>query len=152
MQGKASFNRGLLDMCVTNCHSCQSKSLSTERNTIVCACRDGTCTCPTGAHELRGPLGQSLCVKSLLCISYLWLKKVYFINLLMALIECTCAVMIFLGPLRIPYAIYALKMANLSLSWFSSFLRGNRQQQSIPRRYAYRTYTIETIHKPIQLN
>src|SRR4029434_4348794 len=26
---------------VTNCHSCQSKSPSTERNTILCACRDG---------------------------------------------------------------------------------------------------------------
>src|SRR4029434_4380982 len=44
-----------------------------------------------GAHELRGPLRQSLYVKSL-CSSYLWLKKVYFVNLLMALIECTCAV------------------------------------------------------------
>ena len=28
------------------------------------------------AHELRGPLSHSLCVKSLLCISYLWLKEV----------------------------------------------------------------------------
>ena len=46
-----------------------------------------------GAHELRGPLNQSLCVKSLLCISYLWLKNVYFLYLLMALIECTCAVL-----------------------------------------------------------
>src|SRR4029434_1984757 len=46
-----------------------------------------------GAHELRGPLSQSVCVKSLLCISYLWLKKVYFVHLLMALIECTCAVL-----------------------------------------------------------
>src|SRR4029434_2715438 len=46
-----------------------------------------------GAHELRGPISQSLCVKSLLCISYLWLKKVYFVHLLMALIECTCAVL-----------------------------------------------------------
>src|SRR4029434_8911866 len=46
-----------------------------------------------GAHELRGPLSQSICVKSLLCISYLWLKKVYFVNLLMALIECTRAVL-----------------------------------------------------------
>ena len=32
-------------------------------------------------------------MKSLLCISYLWLKKVYFVNLLMGLIECTCAVL-----------------------------------------------------------
>ena len=46
-----------------------------------------------GAHELRGPLSQSLWVKSLLCISYLWLKEVYFVNLLLALIECTCAVL-----------------------------------------------------------
>ena len=46
-----------------------------------------------GAHELRGALSQSLCVKSLLCISYLWLKEVYFVNLLLALIECTCAVL-----------------------------------------------------------
>src|SRR4029434_556239 len=46
-----------------------------------------------GAHELRGPLSQSLYVKSLLCISYLWLKKVYFVHLLMALIECTSAVL-----------------------------------------------------------
>ena len=46
-----------------------------------------------GAHELRGPLSQSLCVKSLLCISYLWLKEVYFVNMLLALIECTCAVL-----------------------------------------------------------
>src|SRR4029434_914614 len=46
-----------------------------------------------GPPELRGPLSQSLCVKSLLCISYLWLKKVYFVHLLMALIECTCAVL-----------------------------------------------------------
>src|SRR4029434_2983922 len=43
-----------------------------------------------GAHELRGPLNQSL---SLLCISYFWLKEVYFVNLLLALIECTCAVL-----------------------------------------------------------
>src|SRR4029434_9297842 len=98
---------------------------------VICiASRDGL---PNDYHELKGPLSQSLCVKSLLCISYLWLKEVYIFNLLLALIECTCAVMIFLGPLRIPYAIYALKMANLSLSWFSSFLGGNRQQQSIPR-------------------
>ena len=40
-----------------------------------------------GAHELRGSLSQSLCVRSLLCSSYLWL---YFVNLLLALIECTC--------------------------------------------------------------
>src|SRR4029434_4394552 len=46
-----------------------------------------------GGHELRGPLSQSLCMKSMLCISYLWLKKVYFVNLLMAFIECTCAVL-----------------------------------------------------------
>ena len=46
-----------------------------------------------GAHEFRGALSQSLCVKSLLCISYLWLKEVYFVNLLLALIECTCAVL-----------------------------------------------------------
>ena len=46
-----------------------------------------------GAHELREALSQSLCVKSLLCISYLWLKEVYFVNLLLALIECTCAVL-----------------------------------------------------------
>src|SRR4029434_10911036 len=46
-----------------------------------------------GAHELRGPLSQSLCMKWLLCISYLWLKEVYFVNLLLALIECTCAVL-----------------------------------------------------------
>src|SRR4029434_5314498 len=46
-----------------------------------------------GAHELRGPLSQSLCVKSLLCISYFWLKKVYIVHLLKALIECTCAVL-----------------------------------------------------------
>src|SRR4029434_10910427 len=46
-----------------------------------------------GAHELRGPLSQSLCVKSLLCISYLWLKNVYFFHLLMALMESTCAVL-----------------------------------------------------------
>src|SRR4029434_9122337 len=45
-----------------------------------------------GAHELRGPLSQSLYVKSL-CSSYLWLKKLYFVNFLMALIECTCAVL-----------------------------------------------------------
>ena len=45
------------------------------------------------AHELRGALNQSLCVKLLLCISYLWLKEVYFVNLLLALIECTCAVL-----------------------------------------------------------
>ena len=32
-------------------------------------------------------------MKSLLCISYLWLKEVYFVNLLLALIECTCAVL-----------------------------------------------------------
>ena len=44
------------------------------------------------AYELKGPLSQILCVKSLLCISYLWLKKVYFVHLLMALIEYTCAV------------------------------------------------------------
>ena len=31
-----------------------------------------------GAHELRGALSQSLCVKSLSCISYLWLKEVCF--------------------------------------------------------------------------
>ena len=31
-----------------------------------------------GPNELRGPLSQSFCVKSLLCISYLWLKEVYF--------------------------------------------------------------------------
>src|SRR4029434_10196169 len=42
-----------------------------------------------GAHELRGPLSQSLCVKSLLCVSYL---RLYFVNLLLALIECTCTV------------------------------------------------------------
>ena len=35
-------------MCVTNCHSCQSKSPSTERNTILCACRDGLPNRPTG--------------------------------------------------------------------------------------------------------
>src|SRR4029434_6033253 len=33
-----------------------------------------------GAHELRGPLSQSLYVKSL-CSSYLWLKKLYFVNI-----------------------------------------------------------------------
>src|SRR4029434_8842483 len=37
-------------MCVTNCHSCQSKSPSTERNTILCACRDGL---PNGTEPLR---------------------------------------------------------------------------------------------------
>src|SRR4029434_4934670 len=42
------------------------------------------------AHELRGPLSQSLCVQTLVCISYLWLEKVYVVHLLMALIECTC--------------------------------------------------------------
>ena len=52
-----------------------------------------------GAHELRGPLSQSLCVKSMLCISDLWLKEVYFVNLLLALIECTCAV---LGNVHVP--------------------------------------------------
>ena len=72
----------------------------------------------------------------LFMMGHLWLKKVYFIHLLMALIQCTCAVlekarllrqwscMSFLGLPRIPYAIYSLKMANLSLSWFSSFLGG----------------------------
>src|SRR4029434_7447779 len=43
-----------------------------------------------GAHELKGPLSQSLCVKSLLSISYLWL---HFVHLLLALNECTCAVL-----------------------------------------------------------
>ena len=44
-------------MCVTNCHSCQSKSLSTEINTIVCACRDGL---PNGLNGPRpkGPWAQ----------------------------------------------------------------------------------------------
>src|SRR4029434_5957216 len=46
-----------------------------------------------GDHELRGPQSQSLCMKSLLCISYLWLKEVYFANLLLALIDGTCAVL-----------------------------------------------------------
>ena len=59
----------------------------------MCVCYSQGWINEPGAHELRGPLGQSLCVKSLLCISYLWLKKVYFIHLLMALIECTCAVL-----------------------------------------------------------
>ena len=90
-------------------------------NTIHCS-RDGSINERAYRAQARGPLSQNLCVKSLLCISYLWLKKVYFVHLLMALIECTCAV--FLGVLRIPYAIYSLKMANLSLSWFSSFLGG----------------------------
>src|SRR4029434_10357396 len=44
-----------------------------------------------GAHELRGALSQSLCVKSLLCISYLWFNEVYFVNLMLTLIECSCA-------------------------------------------------------------
>ena len=44
-------------MCITNCHSCQSKSLSTEINTIVCACRDGL---PNGLNGPRpkGPWAQ----------------------------------------------------------------------------------------------
>src|SRR4029434_7962620 len=46
-----------------------------------------------GMDYRTGPLSQSLCLKSLLCISYLWLKEVYFVNLLMALIECSCAVL-----------------------------------------------------------
>ena len=46
-----------------------------------------------GAHEVRGALSQSLYLKWLLCISCLWLKEVYFVNLLLALIECTCAVL-----------------------------------------------------------
>ena len=98
---------------------CQSKSPSTERNTILCACREGLPNGPTGPRP-KGPWAQEgpkpeplrevavinfaccqlfldlvfcLYQRWLKCISYLWLKPVYFVNLLLALIECTCAVL-----------------------------------------------------------
>ena len=58
--------RALLDMYVTNCHSCslstrrvwcQSKSPSRERNAILCACRDGLPNGPTGPRP-KGPWAQ----------------------------------------------------------------------------------------------
>src|SRR4029434_6898545 len=105
MRGKASFNRGLVDMCVTNCHCCQSKSPSTERNTILCACRDGLPNGlngprPKGPSAQGGPKPEPLCevavinfaccqlfldfvfvnIRGGLNVSYLWLEAVYFVT------------------------------------------------------------------------
>src|SRR4029434_4157339 len=87
-------NDATIDKTKVVCCICQAEfSDHRSSSSLSYHCNQGWINERAYRAQAQGPLSQSLCVKSLLCISYLWLRKVYFVHLLMGLIEYTCAVL-----------------------------------------------------------